>query len=150
MHSFKIVSLLALLLIIGCKGDPKVNRDKYYSSAEQYLKSERYEEAVIQFRNALALDPDHVPSYLGSAKAFQRLGNHQSALEAFQKAIGLDSKNVEARLQLGGYFLTGGLRNPELFKRAQQMAEEILALEPTNIDARILLGNAYAGLNDLE
>jgi tetratricopeptide (TPR) repeat protein len=151
MYSFmKIVALFALLSLFACKGDPKVERDRYYTSAEQYLKNGRYEEAIIQFRNALTLDPGHVPSYLGSAKAFQRLDNHQNALAAFQKVVDLDSKNVEARLQLGGYFLTGGLRNPEFFKRAQHVAEEVLVLEPSNIDARILLGNAYAGLNDLE
>jgi tetratricopeptide (TPR) repeat protein len=144
------LSLIVLTALVGCKADPKIERDRFVASAEQHFREKRYEEAVIQYRNALQKDDSHAPTYLGLGKAFQRQGDHANAIGAFRKVAELDGKNVEARLQLGAYYLTGGQLNPELFKKAQQIAEEVLALDSASVDARILLGNAYAGLNDLE
>ncbi len=142
--------VVAFSLLAGCSRDPKVARDKYFNSAQQYLKDGRYEEAAIQFRNALQKDNGHIPSYLGMAKAFQQMGNHQNAVGVYQQVLKLDGSNVEARLRLGQYLLASALRDPELFKKAQQEAEAIVKVEPSNVEAHLLLGNAYAGQNDAD
>ncbi|MBZ5499130.1 MAG: tetratricopeptide repeat protein [Acidobacteriia bacterium] len=142
-----LVFLLATTLIAGCKGDPKAQRDKYFASGQKYLDNKRYEEAAIEFRNALRLDGGHIKSLLGIAKAFQQMGDHQNAIGVYQQVVKVDGKNVEARLQLGQYLLAAGVRTPDLFKQAQQDAEEVLKVEPSNIEAIMLLGNAYAGQN---
>ena len=139
------IFLLAKPCSPAAKAIPKAQRDKYFASAEKYLKDSRYEEASIEFRNALRFDKGHVPSLLGIAKAFQQMGDHQNAIGAFQQVIKLDGKNVEARLKLGDYMIAAGLKNPDVFKQAQQMAEEILKVEPSNVEGHILLGNAYSG-----
>ena len=146
----RILALFCVLVLAGCKGDPKVQRDKFFNSAQQYFKDGKYSEASIQYRNALRADNGHVPTYLGLAKTFQRLGEHQNAMGAFRKVLQLDGKNAEAKLNLGTYMIAGGGQNQDLFKRAQQYAEEVLAIEPNNLEARILLGNAFSGQNDLD
>ena len=145
--------LLIIALVISlsaCSRDPKVQRDKYFASGQKYLENKKYEEAAIEFRNALRADKGHVQSYLGIAKAFQQMGNHQSAIGAFQQVIKLDGKNVSAKLQLGNYMLAAAAQKPDLFKQAQQLAEEALKVEPSNVEALILLGNAYAGQKSFE
>jgi tetratricopeptide (TPR) repeat protein len=137
-----------LMAVTGCSRDPKALRDKYYASGQKYLDDKRYEEASIEFRNALRIDKEHVPSYIGVAKAFQGLGDHQNAISAFQQVIRMDSKNVEARLQIGEYLVAGGMRDADLYKQAQKMGEEILQLEPLNVEALTLLGNAFAGQHE--
>jgi tetratricopeptide (TPR) repeat protein len=146
----RVTIFVLLALMVGCSRDPKVQRDKYFASGQNYLDTKKYEEASIEFRNALRLDKDHVRSYLGIAKAFQGMGNHQDAIGAFQQVIKLDGKNVEARLRLGDYMIAGGISNPGIFKQAQQMAEEALKVEPSNKDALLLLGNSYAGQNEID
>ena len=73
--------LLSFVFLTACKSDPIEVRDKYYAKAKEYLDSQRYEEAVIEFRNALRTDDGHIPSYMGIAKAFQNLGDHPSLVQ---------------------------------------------------------------------
>ncbi len=142
--------MLICLALSGCKRDPRAERDRYYASGQKYLESKRYEEASIEFRNALRIDKDHVPSYLGIAKAFQQMGNHQNAIAAYQQVNKLDGKNTEAKLRLGQYLLAAAMNKPDLFKQAQQMAEDVLKAQPSNTEALILLGNAYSGRNEID
>lgn len=144
----RVALFILLALVAGCSKDPKVQRDKYFASGEKYFNSQKYEAASIEFRNALRLDKGHIPSYLGIAKAFQQMGDHQNAIAAFQQAIKIDSKNVKAKVQLSNYMLTAAAQNRDLFKRAQQLMEEVLKVEPSNVEALILLGNAYSGQNN--
>jgi Tfp pilus assembly protein PilF len=146
----KAIVIVLLALMVGCSKDPKVQRDKYFVSAQKYLDAKKYEDASIEFRNAIRLDKGHIPSYLGIAKAFQQMGNHQDAIATYQEVLKLDGKNVKAKLSLGEYLITGGINESRLFKQAQLVAEDALKIEPENGEALILLGNAYSGQNDID
>jgi tetratricopeptide (TPR) repeat protein len=145
-----LILLVCIGLFCGCNRDPKAARDKYFKSAERYLSENKFDEAIIQYRNALQVDKGHIPSYLGMAKTFQKTGNHQNAIGIYQEVVKLDNRNKEARLQIGQYLLVGAVRNAELFKQAQEQAEAVLKLDPSNVEALILLSNAYAGQKDLD
>jgi tetratricopeptide (TPR) repeat protein len=145
-----LIVFICAAMFCGCSRDPKAERDKYFKSAEKYFSQSKYDEAIIQYRNALQADKGHVPSYLGMARTFQKMGNVQNAIGLFQQVVKLDDRNKEARLQLGQYMLIGGSRDASLFKRAQEQAEAVLKLEPANVAAEILLGNAYAGQQDFD
>ncbi len=147
-----IVVLLIFFFISGCKSDPLEVRDKYFASAEKYFAEQKYEEAIIDYRNALHSDQEHVPSHLGIAKAFQKMGNSQQAIAEYSQVIKLDGENIEARIEIGRYQIALGTRsgNPEYFKLAQESAEAALTVDPSNIKAIILLGNAYAGQNEID
>ncbi len=144
----KAIVAILLVLMTGCSKDPRAERDKYFASAQKYLDAKKYEEASIEYRNAIRLDKGHIPSYLGIAKAFQQMGRPQDAIATYQEILRLDGKNVQAKLRLGEYMLIAGTRNPDVFKQAQQMAEEVLQAEPENIEALILLGNVHSGRNE--
>jgi tetratricopeptide (TPR) repeat protein len=150
MKRLSLFVLLVLVAAAGCSRDPKALRDKYFASGQKYLDDKRFEEASIEFRNAIRVDKEHVPSYLGIAKAFQGIGDHQNAIGAFQQVIRMDNKNVEARLQIGEYLLAGGARETDLFKQAQQMAEESLQVDPANVKALTLLGNALSAQGEVD
>lgn len=142
------IAVIILLFVVGCSKDPRAERDKYFANAQKYLDAKKYEEASIEYRNAIRLDKGHIPSYLGIAKAFQQMGRPQDAIATYQEILRLDGKNVQAKLRLGEYMLIAGTRNPDIFKQAQQMAEEVLQAEPENIEALILLGNVHSGRNE--
>lgn len=148
LHHGLVLSLT--LLLFSCQGDPQAKRDAYLESGQRYFEEESYPEALIQFRNVLQIDENFVPGRLALARTFQKVNDHQSALLQFQKAVELDGANVEARLELAGYFLLLGRQDKQYFSKAREFAQEILAADPSRIDARILLGNAFAGLQDVE
>jgi tetratricopeptide (TPR) repeat protein len=149
MKKALFIILLAILPLSACSRDLKAERDKYYESGHKFLEENRLEEASIQFRNALRADGDHLPSYLGIAKVFRLMGDHRNAIASYQQVIRLDARNIEAKLELGDYLLASGINNPELYKQAQQMAEDVLEIEPSNVAALILLGNAYSGQDEI-
>ena len=138
------------LLLMSCQGDPQVQRDEFYQSAQRHLQEDSYPEAEIQFRNTLKLDDTFLPAHLGLAKMYQKLSAHQNAISEFQRVLELDSSNREAKLEMGKYFLLSGQQGDENYSEARKLAEELLDSDPSDFEARILLGNAYAGLNDLE
>jgi tetratricopeptide (TPR) repeat protein len=146
----KLTILVLLVLMMGCSRDPNTQRNKYFASGQKYLEDKKYEEAAIEFRNSLRLDKGHIPSYLGIAKAFQQMGDFQAAIAVYQQVLKLDGKNIPARLQLGEYMIIGGVQMADIFKQAQQMAEEVLKIEPSNVEGLILLGNAFAGQNETD
>ncbi|HSW38472.1 MAG TPA: tetratricopeptide repeat protein, partial [Acidobacteriota bacterium] len=150
MKKAMLVFLLFVLPLSACSRSAEGQRDKYYESGLKYLEENRYEEASIQFRNALRDDNDHIPSYLGIAEALRNMGDHRNAIASYQQVIRLDGRNIEAKLELGDYLLASGIGNPDFFKQARQMAEDVLAIEPENVEAFILLGNAFAGQDETD
>jgi tetratricopeptide (TPR) repeat protein len=146
----RTVLILALSLLSACARDPKVARDKYFASAEQYFKDGKFDEAAIQYRNALQKDNGHIPSYLGLARTAHQLGDYQNAIGLYRQVLKLDGSNIEARLRLGDYMVAAAIRNSEVFKQAQQMAEEVLKMDDKNVEARVLLASAYSGQREFD
>lgn len=55
----------------------------YDSHAELLMMMGKHKEAVEEYRNALAIDPNFAPSYVGMGNAFMRLGDVDAARKAF-------------------------------------------------------------------
>src|SRR5438045_3773896 len=58
-----LVTVLLALTLIGCSADPEKGKAKYLQSGMGHMQKGRYQEAAIQFRNALKLDPRFVDAY---------------------------------------------------------------------------------------
>ena len=114
----KLTFFLLLAMIAGCSRDPNAERDKYFASGQKYLDSEKYEEAAIEFRNALQKDKGHVPSYLGLADVLRPLGDHNAAVAAYGMVLKLDGDNIKAKLNLTEYILATGAGDSNLLKKA--------------------------------
>src|SRR5258708_35791404 len=67
-----VVSILMMstaLLLSSCAGDPQKAKVKYLASGQKYMKKGQYASAVIEYRNALKLDPRFVDAYYQLAQA---------------------------------------------------------------------------------
>src|SRR6266550_1507236 len=106
-----------LALTIACSRDPEVVKRKYVQSGDDYVARQKYAEAIIQYRNAIAVDP--------------KFGEARLKLDAQLKTAEL--------LQLG-----------QRFEDARDRADRALRIDPKNVHALILKGNALAGLKDLD
>jgi len=137
---------LAFLMVCfsSCTGDS--SREEIYERARRYMQEERYSEAVSELRQ---LDEKFVLGHLALAEAFEHMGRHQDAVQEYRLVYRLDSVNVKARLKLGIYSLLWGPGNRENYASARDFAEEVLELEPTHIEARVLLGISFAVLGDV-
>src|SRR3712207_1004910 len=139
-----LVFLLALLVALaaGCS-NPEESKAEHLARGEALLKEQRWQEAALEFRNALQIDKNLAAAHWGLARAYEQLGRGGELIEALQLAAKLDPANAEARVKLANAYLLafGKNKNQELLAAAEQYAKEILAHNERNPDGHILLAN---------
>lgn len=65
-----------------------------------YLKTERYDEAVDEFRLAIAIDPDYVEPYYNLGLVLTAFGRRAEAIEVLGRGLALDPSHAALRAQL--------------------------------------------------
>ena len=124
-----LLSGLALLAVAGCAQSPEAKKQKAVTRGEQYMKEGKVNEAVIEFRNALQIDPDFVPAVQGLGRAYAAKSWNGDALREFQRAQKLSPESLSIQVDLGRVLVQTGA-----FKEAEAQATTILNKEPRNVD----------------
>src|ERR1700688_4917737 len=123
LYPFCVVPLLALLLLaqLACSRNPEAGKKRYLESGERYMTKGKYQEASIQYRNALKLDPRFAEAYYQLAKANLAMHDWRDAFAALKEAIQVDPARLDTRLGLGQLYLAG-----RQYDKAQEEATAIL------------------------
>jgi tetratricopeptide (TPR) repeat protein len=138
--------LLACLVALAAScSNPEKAKAEHLSRGEAFLKEQRWQEASIEFRNAIQIDDNLAAAHWGLAQAYEQLGRGSEYVEELQRTVRLDAGNVPARVRLANAYLLafGRQKNPELLGEAERLANEIAAREPNNPDGRILQANVF-------
>jgi tetratricopeptide (TPR) repeat protein len=153
----KIVGLILAVITLFAGGLLIYSWQSQFTTAEQDFESgkksfaeAKYDQAAIQLLNAVSKDDHHRDARFTLALALASQGNGPAAVKQLLALLEYYPDDVPAKLQLGTFYLAAGAGNFENFRQAQATAEEILAKDPRNIDALILLSNALAGREDLK
>ncbi|BBL73431.1 hypothetical protein MishRS11D_05290 [Methylomagnum ishizawai] len=72
------------------------------------LENGRYEEAIAQFRQALALDGRYDNAYFNIGSAYEAMGNRAAALENYQRELAVDGGDQEALYRMGRSYVELG------------------------------------------
>ena len=139
------ISLFCLLLsaaifLAGCT-DPQKAKAQHLAQGEAYLKDTKFQEATIEFRNAIQLDDNSAPAHWGLARAYEGLERYPEMLEELRKTIAKDQNNLDARIKLGNYYLAGSRGRSDVIGESERLAKEVLAKDPNNIEGHILMGS---------
>src|SRR5947208_2508175 len=126
-HKYIVGMLGAFLLIgmIGCKTDPEVAKRRYLESGQRYFDKGQYQEASIQYRKALQIDPRYADGYYHLGLADLKLREWQDAYKAFNQVILLEPANINAHTELFSLYLSG-----HQYTEAQQEADTLVTLDP--------------------
>ena len=135
-----VVSMALLLVLSACSRDPQKAKTKYLAEGQKYMKKGQYGDAIVEFRNALRLDPRFVDAYYQLAQADLAQRDWQGAYASLEKVIELDPGRLDARLDRGRLYLAA-----REFDKAEEEANSILQEEPKNVGAYQLLGAALIG-----
>ncbi len=142
-------TLAAFLLLMGLANwacsSPERAKQKYFESANHYFEQKKYKEAIVEYGNALKQDPKFGEARYRLAEAYAETGDVSRAYGEYIRAADLLPGNAEAQLKAGTFLLMAGQ-----FEDAKTRARGILATDPRNAKAQILLGNALAGLKDFD
>ena len=129
---------------IACQWLPE-NAEVWFRKAEQAQILERFEEAVSIYSRTLELRPGLLPAIVGLGISHQKSGNYDAAAEYYRTALEAHPDSAELHFQYAALALA-----QKKIPHAIQRFETGLALDPTNADAQVALGEAFAYLGDFD
>lgn len=138
-------TITVLFLAVACSQDPEAKKQSYLESGNRYFEQSKYREAVIEFRNAVQIDPRFGEAQLRLAEALLHSGDLAGGLNEYVRAADLQETNAEVQLKAGEYLLAA-----RRFDEALARADRTLKIAPGKIEGHILRGNALAGTRDLD
>jgi len=133
------------VLAAACSGDPEKRKREHLANADAYMAQEKYAEAIIEYRNAIQQDNRFGDARYKLALAYLKANDGPRALEEAVRAADLLPGSVDAQIQAANLLIFAG-RHAD----AQDRANAVLRRDPQDIRATVALGNALAGLRDLD
>src|SRR5690348_7346515 len=115
--AFLTALLGGALLLAGCASKAQ-RQSRMVKMAEHYNSEAKYSEAIIEYRNALQLQPDSASLHFKLGEAYA--SNHQfpEAFSELRKAVAIQPDYPEAQMAMGRFYLVAK-RYPDALKEAQ-------------------------------
>src|SRR5579863_8963887 len=124
----------AALLLSSCGR----SAGQFVDRGNQLFADGKYEEAELNYRNAIQKDGKSGEAYYRLALAELRLGHVPNAYQALNTAVALSPANMDAKAQLADVCMAGYLLVPNrpvvLYNRARSLSDELLAANPKSAD----------------
>ena len=131
--------LIGFILIgfLGCSKEARMER--HWKKGEKYFSQNKFNEAVIEYKNSLQLNPKNAQARYKLGLSYLRTNNFKGAFSEFSQAVDLDPNLIDARLQLGTLYLLS-----RDIPKARAQIEKISLKEPDNPSALLLNSSIYA------
>src|SRR5258705_6344283 len=139
--------LLAALILLGGCTNPEKAKAEHLSKGQAYLKDSKFQEASLEFRNALQIDDKIAAAHWGLAQSYEGLQRIPEMIEELRKTIVLDKNNLDARNKLGNYYVGLSKGRADLITEAERLANEVLQKDANNIEGHILMGTVLFAQN---
>src|SRR5712692_4501439 len=97
LYPILLTLFLGALLSFGGCTSPEKAKAEHLSRGEAFLKAEKFQEASIEFRNAIQIDDKFAPAHWGLALAYEGLQRAQEAFEELRLTVQLDPNNLDAK-----------------------------------------------------
>lgn len=143
-----VVRLVLVALVAsfaaGCADDEQ-RISEFIERGDGYIAAGDDEEAIIEFKNVLQLDPENAAAHEALSLAYLRVQKPREAYWEMSETVRVAPTNVEARLRYGT--LSAAIGD---FDLSNEQAEAVLALESNNARGFTLRGQARENREDLE
>jgi tetratricopeptide (TPR) repeat protein len=136
--AFLVALLIATVAMSGCK-NKEAAKAEHVKRGEAFLKDKKYQEASLEFRNAIQIDERLASAHWGLAQSYEGLQRWAEMLEELRRTVELDANNLDARVKLGNYYLAPAKRTPEMIGEAERLARDVLQKDPNHIEGHILM-----------
>ena len=85
-----LLALIGVVLLEAAIKQESMDAEGYVTRANQMGANGNHLEATEAFKNALKINPDYIPAYLGLGTAYGNTGHHEEAIAIFKQGIQLD------------------------------------------------------------
>jgi tetratricopeptide (TPR) repeat protein len=135
------IVMIAAALLMGACTTPEKAKAQHVARGQALLKDKKFQEASLEFRNALQIDDKLADAHWGLANAYEGLQRYQEAFEEMKQVVPLDSNNLDVRVRLGNYYLMGSKQSPAGISEAERLAKDVLQKDGNHIEGHILMGS---------
>jgi tetratricopeptide (TPR) repeat protein len=122
-----VAAVALAVCLLGCGKSVR----QYLDRGNQLSAAGKYDEAMLNYRNAIKKSPELGEAHYRLGLALLRKGNASEAYQELNRAITLDPKNNPAKVDFANLCLAGYVRDPKhpaiLYKQAQTMADQLTA-----------------------
>ncbi|HEX6894439.1 MAG TPA: tetratricopeptide repeat protein [Bryobacteraceae bacterium] len=137
--SFGSLILIAVLLS-GCGR----SAEQYIARGNELFSSGKYEDAIINYRNAIKKDAKSGEGYYRLGLALMRTNKTGDGYQSLRRAVELSPSNIPAKVELANLSLGAYVQSPShpaaLYKQATSLADDLIASNPNSVDGLRLKG----------
>jgi len=135
--------LIVVALMAACSRDPQIRKKEYFDKGSSYFEKGKYEEAIIEYRNAIQIDPNFADAHYELARSLMKKGDWTHGFQELTRTIQLAPSNLKAQLDLAEMYLAS-----HRFQEAHDHADLVLKSDPHNAQAEVVLSNSDAALGE--
>jgi tetratricopeptide (TPR) repeat protein len=103
---------------------------QHFDKAENYFSKNQFQEAIVEYKAAIAIEPKFAKAYLYLGDCFYRIGQYEEASVHFKRATEIDPSNPQAWAFLGDAYY-----KLENLKQACSCLKEAVRLDPNYYNA---------------
>jgi tetratricopeptide (TPR) repeat protein len=140
---FRAAFPVCLALLLAACSSPEAQKKQHFEQGNKYAAEKRDDFAVIEYANAVRIDPRFGEARLKLAETYERMGNAQAAFPEFIRAADALPDNRDLQLKATQLLLIA-----RRYQDAKARAANLLKANPNDVDALLLSANAMAGLKD--
>ena len=118
-----LIRVLFVLVLSACQGDSE-KLAEHLSRGDEYVEAGDHPAAIIEYKNVLQIDPNHIDAHFGLAKSYLFNKQVSEGFWELRETVRLDSERSDARTQLTELLLIAG--DPE---EALVQADELVSRE---------------------
>lgn len=126
-----LVFIAMLFFFAGC-GGPEKRKIKYYDKGISYYQKGDYQNARLEAKNAVKIDPEYADGFFLLAKIEFEENNFNRSRQYCNKVLKLSPDNIEVRLLLAQMALL-----VKEFDYALEKVREVQTLQPENKEAKL-------------
>ena len=144
-RALTMLLIIGLLAVAGCSRSPEAKKARHLERGDKYAAHEKYQDAILEYRNVLRIDPSNERAIRQLGLSHYELGEPGEAYRYLLKAEELAPGALDVRLKLGTIYLFGGKPDD-----ARREVAFVLEKEPTNLDGLALLAGLAATPEEVE
>jgi tetratricopeptide (TPR) repeat protein len=128
----------------GCQGDEE-RVQNFLERGKGYVTEGQNEEAIIEYKNVLQIDPENPEAHEALSLAYLQLNKPREAYWEMSETVRVSPENTEAKLRYGT--ISAAIGDYDL---SLEQAEDVLAIDSNNARAYTLRAQARETREDLD
>lgn len=140
-----VISAILVASNVGCNLDPRANAINHLSAAQLDIKKHEVNNAIIELRRAVQLDPQLAKAHSELGRLYAQEGNLRGAYQELQEALKMDPDDRDAHMAMAEVLVRSGS-----FANAENEANLILGKWKDLPAASLVLAEAEVGQREPE